>query len=94
MTTLALGQYNPLYFAQSIAFGLLSNIPKKTLAVLPFQISVWYRMNSFIYVSFNFSKVLYVIAFANWCLSHNILFSSEFDDYSIACANLLLVAIS
>jgi hypothetical protein len=29
-----------------------------------------------------------------WCLSHNILFSSEFDDYSIAEANGLLVAIS
>jgi hypothetical protein len=40
MTTLALLQHNPLYFVQSIAFGLLSNIKKKTLAVLVFQMSV------------------------------------------------------
>ena len=39
ITTLALLQYNPLYLAQSMAFSLLSNIPKKTLEILVFQMS-------------------------------------------------------
>ena len=54
----------------------------------------------FIYVDFNFSAVIYGmlrqfanarVAFTYWCLSHNMLFLSEFDDYSIVFNKLVII---
>ena len=61
IATSAQEQYGPLYFAQSTALFLLSNTPKQTLDGLLFQISVWYKINSFLNNSFKILKLFLAV---------------------------------
>jgi hypothetical protein len=49
-----------------------------------------FRYAHFIYVNFDFYRSYMLSPFTYWCLSHNKLFSSEFDDYSIVCNKLFV----